>query len=56
MECLDLLLLDGDVEKNEYLNKSMRQVEGMDDLQEWRDLKVRPFSLSFHFLSASRNR
>ena len=37
---LDKLLLDGDVEDYEYLNKSRREVDGVDDREEWRQLKV----------------
>ncbi|TDL22507.1 nonmuscle myosin heavy chain b [Rickenella mellea] len=33
------LLLDGDVEHYEYLNKSRREVDGVNDLDEWRLLK-----------------
>ncbi|TFL04001.1 P-loop containing nucleoside triphosphate hydrolase protein [Pterulicium gracile] len=34
------LLLDGDVEDYEYLNKSRRTVDGVDDRQEWNALKA----------------
>ncbi|KAI5120077.1 hypothetical protein M0805_002638 [Coniferiporia weirii] len=33
------LLLDGDVADYEYLNKSRREVDGVDDKEEWRQLK-----------------
>ena len=36
----ETLLLDGDVEDYEYLNKSRREVDGIDDREEWRALKV----------------
>ena len=39
----DKLLLDGDIEDYEYLNKSRREVDGVDDLHEWSALKVRHF-------------
>lgn len=38
---LGTLLLDGDVEDYEYLNKSRRTVDGVDDRQEWNALKVK---------------
>ena len=34
------MLLDGDVEDYEYLNKSRREVDGIDDREEWNLLKV----------------
>ena len=37
---LDTLLLDGSVEDYEYLNKSRREVDGVDDRHEWNALKV----------------
>lgn len=37
----DSLLLDGGVEDYEYLNKSRREVDGIDDKEEWALLKVR---------------
>lgn len=37
----DELLLDGDVENYEYLNKSRREIDGVDDGEEWNSLKVR---------------
>jgi myosin heavy chain 9/10/11/14 len=36
---LEKLLLDGDVESYEYLNKSRREVDGVDDREEWRMLQ-----------------
>ena len=36
----ETLLLDGDVEDYEYLNKSRREVDGIDDREEWNLLKV----------------
>lgn len=39
----DTLLLDGEIEDYEYLNKSRREVDGVDDREEWNALKV-----SFH--------
>jgi myosin protein heavy chain len=38
--CPDELLLDGDVENYEYLNKSRREIDGIDDREEWNALKV----------------
>ena len=35
----DTLLLDGSVEDYEYLNKSRREVDGIDDREEWSLLK-----------------
>lgn len=37
---VEKLLLDGRVEDYEYLNKSRREVDGVDDREEWRQLKV----------------
>ena len=37
---LEALLLDGGVEDYEYLNKSRREVDGINDTQEWGLLKV----------------
>jgi myosin protein heavy chain len=37
------LLLEGGVENYEYLNKSRREIDGIDDKEEWQALKVRPF-------------
>jgi hypothetical protein len=34
------LLLDGDTGEYEYLNKSRREVDGVDDQEEWYALKV----------------
>ena len=34
------LLLNGEVEDYEYLNKSRREVDGVDDREEWYSLKV----------------
>ena len=39
------LLLDGDVEDYEYLNKSRREVDGIDDREEWVALKVYEFNI-----------
>ena len=36
----ETLLLDGSVEDYEYLNKSRREVDGIDDREEWSLLKV----------------
>jgi myosin heavy chain 9/10/11/14 len=38
---LDDLLLGGEVEDYDYLNKSRREVDGVDDREEWLALKVR---------------
>jgi myosin heavy subunit len=35
-----MLLLEGGVEDYEYLNKSRREVDGVDDREEWRALTV----------------
>lgn len=40
MFVLGALLLDGNVEDYEYLNKSRREVDGVDDRHEWNALKV----------------
>lgn len=37
---LDSLLLEGDAGDYEYLNKSRREVDGVDDQEEWYALKV----------------
>lgn len=37
---VDTLLLDGGVEDYEYLNKSRREVDGINDHEEWSALKV----------------
>ena len=37
---VDTLLLDGGIENYEYLNKSRREVDGIDDKEEWALLKV----------------
>ncbi len=37
---VETLLLDGEVEDYEYLNKSRREVDGIDDQEEWNLLKV----------------
>ena len=34
------LLLDGGIEDYEYLNKSRREIDGVNDKEEWRQLKV----------------
>jgi myosin heavy subunit len=34
------LLLGGGVEDYEYLNKSRREVDGVDDMEEWSTLQV----------------
>lgn len=44
----DELLLDGNVEDYEYLNKSRREVDGVDDREEWGGLKVSPARRLFH--------
>ena len=38
----DALLLDGEAEDYEFLNKSKREVDGIDDIEEWHALKVFP--------------
>ena len=38
--CSEDLLLNGEVEDYEYLNKSRREVDGVDDREEWNSLKV----------------
>ena len=40
MPIIEKLLLDGGIENYEYLNKSRREVDGIDDLEEWSALKV----------------
>lgn len=35
-----MLLLEGGVEDYEYLNKSRREVDGVDDREEWKALTV----------------
>lgn len=40
----DTLLLEGGAQDYEYLNKSRREVDGIDDREEWRLLKVRGFA------------
>ena len=47
---LEKLLLDGEVEHYEFLNKSKREVDGVDDRDDWNSLKVR---MSSDFSSAS---
>ena len=37
---LDTLLLDGNASNYDYLNKSRREVDGIDDLEEWSLLKA----------------
>jgi len=37
----DALLLGGGVEDYEYLNKSRREVDGVNDVEEWNALKAR---------------
>jgi hypothetical protein len=37
---LDALLLEGNASNYEYLNKSRREVDGIDDLEEWGLLKA----------------
>jgi myosin heavy subunit len=37
------LLLGGGIEDYEYLNKSRREVDGVDDKEEWSALRVRLF-------------
>jgi myosin heavy subunit len=37
---VDKLLLTGAVEDYEYLNKSRREIDGVDDKEEWNALKV----------------
>ena len=41
----DELLLEGGVAQYEYLNKSQREVDGINDREEWRALKVRNLSV-----------
>lgn len=40
---LEQLLLEEGLEDYEYLNKSRREVDGVDDKEEWKHLKVRWF-------------
>lgn len=44
---VDTLLLDGSVEDYEYLNKSRREVDGIDDHEEWNSLQVVSCTLVF---------
>ena len=37
---LDTLLLEGNASNYEYLSKSRREVDGIDDLEEWSLLKA----------------
>jgi myosin protein heavy chain len=43
----DDLLLGGEVEDYDYLNKSRREVDGVDDREEWFALKVGSRSQAF---------
>jgi hypothetical protein len=38
----DRLLLDGPPEKYQFISKTRLQIDGVDDLEEWRLLKVSP--------------
>jgi hypothetical protein len=50
----DDLLLGGGVEDYDYLNKSRREVDGVDDKEEWFTLKVRyPCRHSHHLYACS---
>ena len=51
---LDSLLLDGDTGDYEYLNKSRREVDGVDDQEEWYALKVHIVFISSKALHAER--
>lgn len=48
MSLSDALLLDGHVENYEYLNKSKREVDGIDDKDDWNSLKVSKISFDSH--------
>jgi myosin heavy subunit len=37
----ELLLLDGAAKDYEYLKMSLTQIDGVDDLEEWKTFKVR---------------
>lgn len=41
---LDALLLSGRVEDYDYLNTSRREVDGVDDREEWKALQVGLYS------------
>lgn len=43
----DSLLLDGGISEYGYLNKSRAQIDGVDDREEWRALKVRRLNAPF---------
>jgi len=49
----DKLLLDGHIEDYEYLNKSRREVDGVDDKEDWNTLKV---GLKLHWVAIHRLR
>ena len=54
MHCLfplDALLLEGGAQGYEYLNKSRREIDGVDDREEWRLLKVGESVLSVFSLA-----
>lgn len=38
---LEALLLSGGIGDYEYLNRSRREVDGVDDREEWKELQVR---------------
>jgi len=40
---LEELLLDGGVADYEFLNKSRREIDGVDDKEEWNNLKVKGY-------------
>ena len=50
VDCLESLLLDGDVEDYVYLNKSRRHVDGINDTEEWKALKVSIFNKHLGFV------
>lgn len=43
---LEQLLLDGGVADYEFLNKSRREIDGVDDKEEWINLKVKNITLN----------
>ena len=45
---IDELLLAGSVEDYDYLNKSRREVDGVNDKEEWNELKVHSQNMSMH--------
>ena len=47
---IEQLLLDGGIEDYDYLNKSRREVDGVDDREEWKHLKVNSFIPGHDFM------